>query len=35
MKTENFEKEFLALPEKERIEVMRKIMPAGHDAGPQ
>ncbi len=27
MKAEEFEKEFLALPEMERMEVMRKIMP--------
>lgn len=27
MKVEDFEKEFLAMPEKEQIEVLRKIMP--------
>jgi hypothetical protein len=27
MKVEDFEKEFLAMPEKEQMEVMRKIMP--------
>jgi hypothetical protein len=27
MKVEDFEKEFLAMPEKEQMKVMRKIMP--------
>ena len=27
MKAEDFEKEFLAMPEKEQMKVMRKIMP--------
>ncbi len=28
MKVEDFEKEFLALPEQDRMEVLRRIMPA-------